>query len=298
MPYLHFETLLGYDMMAKTVSQVRKISSSQSDSGRKREKHFRTELHSQDVSKDILERYQIPYEFSISDPAKLVILRYVPYYEMELLRKQTKLLRENSKSSLDDGFDSSNLEEEFYGDVPDGENDEFIKEEHRNRSEVLVASQKSSKMSLGQLAPLQWRSKKQEPTKVQLSETPRKQRLGKRHSDITENAVPDVEKLAGRSGSMAREVDHGQKRKGLLRTLHFSSIWKRPDIAPLDNELDHGTSDQSLGQLSTDTLKNTGPVLAGAARPINEHDQSSLPTSPGNIFPSVHSPPLGFMERA
>lgn len=293
MPFLHFETLLGYDMMAKTVSQVQKIIAFHSDSGRKRERQFRTELHSQDVSKDVLERNQIPYEISISDPRKLIILRYVPCYEMEMLRKQTKLLRENSKSSPDDGFDFSTPEEEFYGDVFDGENDDFINVEHRSRSEVLITSQESSKMSLGQVAALRWRFKKQEePIKVQFPVTPRKQRLSKKHSDITENAVPDVEKLAGRSGSMEGDVDHGQKRKGLLRTLHFSGIWKRRNHAALDNELDHGTSDQSFGQLLIDTLKNTGLVLAGAATPINEHDQSSLPSSPGNILPSVHRPPL------
>src|ERR1700712_5735789 len=98
MPYLHFETLLSYDMMSETVSQVKRRTAV-ADLDRDPKKEFRTEVLLRDVSWEALTRYKIPFEFNTAYPERTVIPRYVPSYEMKMLRILTKRLRGDRKRS-------------------------------------------------------------------------------------------------------------------------------------------------------------------------------------------------------
>jgi hypothetical protein len=294
MPYLHFETLLGYDMMAKAVSRVKKSGAIHSGLSRDREKDFRTKVHRRDIDGEALDKNQINYEFDNADPDTLIILRYVPRYEMQTLRQQTKLLRENSKRPSDEKIDLSDLEDFFSSDFSEGE-DCYSSEKELTRLSAVSTTSRNSIDTGGVLALIKRRLKITEgrmQSQKRLSFRNRKMEE-KTRSKLTENEAPDVEKLGEDPGQIVGSVGSLGNRRGrrsLRQALHLPGLWRQPKQHSLSEKSENATSWQ-VGDLhpTGPVSKNPGLDQHEAAKHRGVHEQPSI-QRPGNVNPNTYDP--------
>jgi hypothetical protein len=223
MPFLHYETLLGYDMMSKVISQVKKSRVAETDPSQDQQKSW-TEVLQKEISIEALERHHVDYEIDQASPDWILIKRYLPKYERLILRKYTKRLRENRKRPPNQKLDVLRVDDDFSNDCSEGENFSCDEEE----------TMKSPSKRAGSRNAMDWggafTAMKQELKKGYVHATsrkhtsPKKQQEGNMERDFGRTNVLDVERLGGKSSPTIEEINIRRGRRGLRQALHFLGL--------------------------------------------------------------------------
>ena len=278
-------------MMAQTVTQVGKRRAARLDLESNQEKSTRTELLLEDISVEALNKKQIHYETSTSYPDRVVIPRYVPRYELEMLRRQTKRLRENRMRFPAGSFDASELQGDFFSDLSGTEGD---LEEAEVQKKRLIASDfpQKSQETVGRLAAIGQRlTKSQDRPKIRKATL--FDQMQRKHANITNNELADIEKLDGPPSTHIGSSGNLKRRwlkRNLAQVFNIDYSWGK-ERTSLHGNIEKLTSIQSTKPIpSASVASNPIPFHEKQAQGLSRNQRSRSPSNE-TTHRSLYQPP-------